>query len=66
MKSNDPTAARRQQARRDRQKNAGLEEVRNIWAPIALHAGIKSSAQVIIDSHSTGRLVVSSTDRDQK
>lgn len=58
MKSNDPTAARRQQARRDRKKNAGLEEVRNIWAPVSLHASIKAAAQAIIDSHDIGRLVV--------
>jgi hypothetical protein len=44
----DPTAAKRQAAKRARAKDAGLAEVRGILAPPALHPNIKAAAWVLI------------------
>ena len=42
------TTAERMKAMRDRRKSIGLVQVQNIYAPLAMHAAIRKSANALI------------------
>ena len=48
LKKTPQTVAERVAAFRARKKDSGLEEVRNIYAPISLHKAIKDYAKEVI------------------
>ena len=48
MTAKDPTATARKAAERARKREAGLEEVRGIWAHKERHAAIKEAAAALL------------------